>query len=344
MTPKTAGHQVKIEASIGGVADLFLVVNDGGDGFTCDWADWIIPTVSGPAGTRSLVDMKWESASSQFGKVQKNANCRGNVCSVDGNLVDGKAIGTHANSTIHFQLPKGYSKFTAIGALDSGGTSQAAGGNASVQFAVYAGTPPQDKQVATEDQQREPANALSGIEVADGLQATLSASEPELRSLTNLDVDDRGRVWVCDVMNYRKNNGSRPEGDRILILEDTTGDGVLDSRKVFIEGLNLVSGMEVGFGGVWVGAAPYLISFDFVTTIVGHDVGSAVRTGGVGVGLFLVVRFGPHSGPYVASRSGSFKYSIKTARSLGVIPLTLPAWPRSWGLMRLRRSCASRRS
>ena len=53
-----------------------------------------------------------------------------------------------------------------------------------------------------------------------------------------------------------------PEGqgrDRILILEDTNGDGRLDSRKVFTENLNLVSGIEVGFGGVWVGAAPYLM-------------------------------------------------------------------------------------
>ena len=47
--------------------------------------------------------------------------------------------------------------------------------------------------------------------------------------------------------------------DRILIFEDTDGDGRLDSRKVFIEGLNLVSGIEVGFGGVWVGAAPNLL-------------------------------------------------------------------------------------
>jgi putative membrane-bound dehydrogenase-like protein len=44
-----------------------------------------------------------------------------------------------------------------------------------------------------------------------------------------------------------------------LIFEDTNGDGTLDSRKVFIEGLNLVSGIEVGMGGVWVGAAPYLL-------------------------------------------------------------------------------------
>ena len=55
--------------------------------------------------------------------------------------------------------------------------------------------------------------------------------------------------------------GRRPEGegrDRILVLEDTNGDGQFDKRTVFMEKLNLVSGIEVGFGGVWIGAAPYL--------------------------------------------------------------------------------------
>ena len=53
--------------------------------------------------------------------------------------------------------------------------------------------------------------------------------------------------------------GRAKDGDRILIFEDTDGDGKFDKKTVFIEGLNLVSGIEVGFGGVWVGAAPYLL-------------------------------------------------------------------------------------
>ena len=56
--------------------------------------------------------------------------------------------------------------------------------------------------------------------------------------------------------------------DRILIFEDTDGDGVFDKRTVFMEGLNLVSGIEVGFGGVWIGAAPYLM---FVPVNPGED-------------------------------------------------------------------------
>ena len=48
-----------------------------------------------------------------------------------------------------------------------------------------------------------------------------------------------------------------------------------DERKVFAEGLNLVSGLEVGFGGVWVGAAPYLM---FIPDRNGDDVPDGVVT------------------------------------------------------------------
>jgi putative membrane-bound dehydrogenase-like protein len=65
-------------------------------------------------------------------------------------------------------------------------------------------------------------------------------------------------VWVVEGMTYPQR---APEGqgkDRILVFEDTNGDHKFDRRTVFMEGLNLVSGIEYGFGGVWVGAAPYL--------------------------------------------------------------------------------------
>jgi putative membrane-bound dehydrogenase-like protein len=72
-------------------------------------------------------------------------------------------------------------------------------------------------------------------------------------------IDDRGRLWVAENYTYPIRS---PEGrgkDRILVFEDTKGTGRFDKRTVFMEGLNLVSGLEVGFGGVWVGAAPYLM-------------------------------------------------------------------------------------
>jgi putative membrane-bound dehydrogenase-like protein len=43
------------------------------------------------------------------------------------------------------------------------------------------------------------------------------------------------------------------------VFEDADHDGTFEKRTVFASKLNLVSGLEVGFGGVWVGAAPYLL-------------------------------------------------------------------------------------
>ncbi|RRB07811.1 PVC-type heme-binding CxxCH protein [Larkinella rosea] len=106
---------------------------------------------------------------------------------------------------------------------------------------------------------------LSGVEAAKamtlpkGFKITLAASEPDIIKPICFTLDARGRLWVVESHTYPV---PAPEGqgrDRILIFEDTNGDGTLDKKKVFIEGLNLVSGMELGMGGVWVGAAPYLL-------------------------------------------------------------------------------------
>src|SRR5207249_11296370 len=83
-----------------------------------------------------------------------------------------------------------------------------------------------------------------------------------------LCLDERGRLWVAEAYIYPRRHPHRepllPEaekakGDRILIFEDSQGKGKFDKRTVFMEGLNLVSGLKGGFGGVWVGAAPYVM-------------------------------------------------------------------------------------
>ena len=75
------------------------------------------------------------------------------------------------------------------------------------------------------------------FEVAPGLEMTVWASEPLVINPTNFDIDERGRVWFIESVNYRSDLRSRPwndrAGDRIVILEDTDGDGQADSRKVF---------------------------------------------------------------------------------------------------------------
>ncbi|GGC46315.1 hypothetical protein GCM10011386_43230 [Parapedobacter defluvii] len=103
------------------------------------------------------------------------------------------------------------------------------------------------------------AEAAKVMDVPKGFKVTLAASEPDIVRPIAFTQDDRGRLWVVEAHTYPVR---APEGqgkDRILIFEDTNGDGTLDSRKVFMEGLNMVSGIEIGFGGVWVGAAPYLL-------------------------------------------------------------------------------------
>ncbi|MEM7235061.1 MAG: PVC-type heme-binding CxxCH protein, partial [Planctomycetota bacterium] len=70
-------------------------------------------------------------------------------------------------------------------------------------------------------------------------------------------LDDRARLWVAEGHSYphRRQVGR----DNIIILEDEDRDGRFEKRTVFAEKLNLVSGLEIGFGGVWVGAPPYLL-------------------------------------------------------------------------------------
>ncbi len=113
-----------------------------------------------------------------------------------------------------------------------------------------------------------PADAIKEIGLPEGFKATMFAHEPEVKQPIAFCIDDRGRLWIAEAYTYPIR---QPEGngkDRILILEDTNGDGVHDKRTVFMEGLNLVSGIEVGFGGVYVGAAPY---FMFIPDRNGDD-------------------------------------------------------------------------
>jgi putative membrane-bound dehydrogenase-like protein len=107
---------------------------------------------------------------------------------------------------------------------------------------------------------RTPAEqTLAQMYLPEGFRAELVAAEPDLRQPIAFAFDERGRIWVAEALSYPTR---RPPGqglDRIVILEDRDGDGRFETRKVFAEGLNLVSGLEIGYGGVWVGAAPELL-------------------------------------------------------------------------------------
>src|SRR5215217_4263535 len=118
----------------------------------------------------------------------------------------------------------------------------------------------------TEEQKRSPKYAVAGLSVTKGLEASLFASEPTITNPTNIDVDHLGRVWVCEAYNYRpaiNGNPTKNEGDRILILEDTNGDGKSDKTNVFYQGkeINAPLGIWVMGNKVIVSQSPYVWQF-----------------------------------------------------------------------------------
>jgi putative membrane-bound dehydrogenase-like protein len=111
--------------------------------------------------------------------------------------------------------------------------------------------------------------AAQAMKLPPGFSATVFAAEPDVQQPIAMALDDRGRVWIAEAYEYPQRAAEGKGRDRILVFEDTDGDGRFDKRTVFAEGVNLVSGLEVGFGGVWVGAAPNLL---FIADRDGDDV------------------------------------------------------------------------
>ena len=99
-----------------------------------------------------------------------------------------------------------------------------------------------------------PLEAAKTMEVPKGFNVTLFAGEPDIKQPIAFCIDDRGRLWVAEANNYPDKKAGKK--DRIIILDDTDGDGRHDKRIVFYDKLEYVSGIEVGFGGVWVMSIP----------------------------------------------------------------------------------------
>ncbi|NBW95296.1 MAG: dehydrogenase, partial [Planctomycetia bacterium] len=102
-----------------------------------------------------------------------------------------------------------------------------------------------DAAAAVHEGPVEPPEAAATLGVPGDLEATLFAAEPLLSSPSDIDVDSKGRVWVCEVTNYRGKKDTRPDGDRILVLEDTDGDGTADKQTVFHQGRDVDSALGI---------------------------------------------------------------------------------------------------
>jgi putative membrane-bound dehydrogenase-like protein len=92
--------------------------------------------------------------------------------------------------------------------------------------------------------QLSPEKTAESFKLAPGLESSVWASEPELVNPTNMDIDERGRIWVTEAANYR-GSVTRPEGDRILILDDTNHTGKCDSYKVFVQDKKLFAPLGI---------------------------------------------------------------------------------------------------
>ncbi|HJZ54302.1 MAG TPA: PVC-type heme-binding CxxCH protein, partial [Gemmataceae bacterium] len=102
-------------------------------------------------------------------------------------------------------------------------------------------------------------DAPAAMTLPPGFDVTLFAGEPDIVQPIAMTFDDRGRLWVVECVSYPKWSLDGKGTDRVVILEDTDGDGRFDKKTVFLDnGVNL-SGIEVGFGGVWLCSSPNLV-------------------------------------------------------------------------------------
>jgi putative membrane-bound dehydrogenase-like protein len=135
---------------------------------------------------------------------------------------------------------------------------------------------------------RSPEEAVRSFTVADGLEVDCVLHEPLVRQPVFLNFDERGRLWVVQLIQYPYPAGIKvmdldhqfhatydqvpppppyPEGSpfrgrsKITLHEDTDGDGAFDRHSVFLDGLSMATAVEWGRGGVWVLQAPYLLFY-----------------------------------------------------------------------------------
>ena len=106
-----------------------------------------------------------------------------------------------------------------------------------------------------------PEGAVEAMTVKEGYEVNVWAAEPMMTQPMAFCWDDKGRLWVAENKDYesRGHGFSNAGTSRILILEDTDGDGKADSQKVFMEGLAFPAAIAVGFDGLYLGAPPNLL-------------------------------------------------------------------------------------
>lgn len=250
ITTASVSRLTKVDASLKGAKELYLVVSDE-DGISCDWADWLEPKLIMADGSmQDLTKLKWKAASQSSGATRVGKSTMADSLLVGGQKYE-SGIGTHGRSVIVYDLPPGVVRFTAQVAIDDGGMERGGkASNASVKFQVYTETPPNAPKpappIVDDGKTTVPTDLFT---VPEGLEVTVWATSPDLYNPTNIDFDAQGRLWVAEGVNYRSKGSRRPEGDRVVVLEDTTDSGKADKSTVFVQEAALAAPLGVAVLG-----------------------------------------------------------------------------------------------
>ncbi|MGL5094024.1 MAG: PVC-type heme-binding CxxCH protein, partial [Planctomycetia bacterium] len=103
-----------------------------------------------------------------------------------------------------------------------------------------------------------PKDALARMKTPEGFRVELFAAEPDVVNPVAMAFDEKGAVYVAESFEYPRLEPG-PGKDRIRRLEDADGDGAVDKITTFAEGLNIPSGLAVGYGGLFVANSPDLL-------------------------------------------------------------------------------------
>src|SRR5262245_10303806 len=101
--------------------------------------------------------------------------------------------------------------------------------------------------------------AAAKMTAPEGFRVTLFAGEPDIVQPIAFTFDTSGRMWVVECLSYPIWSKDGTGHDRVVILEDTDGDGRFDKKSVFLDTGSNLSGIELGFGGVWLCSSPNLL-------------------------------------------------------------------------------------
>ncbi|MFK7909536.1 MAG: PVC-type heme-binding CxxCH protein [Akkermansiaceae bacterium] len=115
--------------------------------------------------------------------------------------------------------------------------------------------------------------SLDYFKLPADLEVSVWATSPHLYNPTNMDIDHKGRIWVAEGVNYRRNKGRRPGGDRIAVLEDTNGDGTCDKSHTFVQEKGLIAplGVAVFDNVIYVSQPPELLVYTDVNRDLKFD-------------------------------------------------------------------------